>query len=151
MQIFGIDYYKRKAICSGKGATSVLFKIDDTTSGNDFFNWIDTATAGGDVQIDLNKVIPKSIGATEIIYGYSGTDTMPGCDHVCWYVVEAPFTITTAQRDFFVYEQNSSNARGTGQGNDAYTPYFFWYGAFSPDPTSPPSPDPPGMDINADL
>ena len=49
MQIFGIDYYKRKAICSGKGATSVLFKIDDTTSGNDFFNWIDTATAGGDV------------------------------------------------------------------------------------------------------
>ena len=49
MQIFGNDYYKRKAICSGKGATSVLFKIDDTTSGNEFFDFITAAQAGGDV------------------------------------------------------------------------------------------------------
>ena len=49
MQIFGNDYYKRKAICSGKGATSVLFKIDDTASGNEFFDFIDAVKAGGDV------------------------------------------------------------------------------------------------------
>ena len=151
MQIFGNDYYKRHAICSGKGATSVLFKIDDTKPENNFFDWQANATAGGDVYIDLNRVIPKTTGATQIVYGYSGTDTMPGCEAVCWYVVESPFTITTAQRDFFIYQSKASNARTTGLGNDAYTAKFFWYGAFSPEPTPVPAPDPPGKDMNADL
>ena len=119
MQIFGDDFYGRHAICSGQGAVSILFTIDDTTSGSEFFtDWQSAATAGEAVTIDLNKVLPKTTGATNIIYGYSGTDTMPGCGAVCWYVVESPQTITTAQRDFFIYESNASNARTTGLGND---------------------------------
>lgn len=105
MQIFGDDYYTRHQICSGQGAISILFKIDDTTSGSAFFDdWQSAATAKESFTIDLNKVVPKTTGATNIIYGYSGTDTMPDCGPVCWYVIESPQTITTAQRDFFVYE-----------------------------------------------
>ena len=152
MQIFGNDFYSRSAICQDKGATSILFKIDDSGSGSDFFDWIADAQAGNTVTIDLNKVIPKTTGATNIIYGYSGTDTMPGCTPVCWYVLEAPQTITTAQRDFFIYNNQASNARVTGLGSDLYTAKFFWYGAFHPEPTPPPTPPtPPGTAANADL
>ena len=71
MQVFGDDFYGIHQICSGQGAVSILFKIDDTTSGSEFFDdWQSTATAGGSVTIDLNKVLPKTTGATNIIYGY---------------------------------------------------------------------------------
>ena len=60
---------------------------------------------------------------------------MPGCDQVCWYVIESPYPITTAQRDFFVYDSNDSNARRTGLGSSDYTAMFFWYGKDAPEPT----------------
>ena len=66
------------------------------------------------------------------IYGYKGTDTMPGCEGVCWYIIETPLPITTAQRDFFVYENNPSNARSTGLGLDTWTKFFFSYGDQAP-------------------
>ena len=92
MQIFGNDYYDRSVICSGQGAISIFFKVG--TEGNDFFDWQSNATANGTVYIDLNKIIPKTVSATNNIYGYDGTDTMPPCENVCWYVVETPFAIT---------------------------------------------------------
>lgn len=101
MQVFGTDYYDRAVICKGKGAISIFFKVG--TEANNFFDWQSNATAGGDVYIDLNKVIPKTVSATNNIYGYSGTDTMPPCDKVCWYVVESPLGITQEQVDFFKY------------------------------------------------
>ena len=67
---------------------------------------------------------------------------MPECGAVCWYVFEKPYKITTAQRDFFVYESNTSNARDTGVGNTDYTSMFFYYGKDAPQPTpSTPSVD----------
>ena len=54
MQIFGVDLMNRHAICSGKGAISVFFAIDDSSS-NKFFDWQDDALAGEDViHIDLS-------------------------------------------------------------------------------------------------
>lgn len=116
MQIFGTDYYDRSVICSGKAAVSIFFQIDDTST-NTFFDWIANATAGGDVYIDLNRVLPKTTSATNNMYGYDGTDTMPDCGNVCWYAVETPLKMTQAEHDYFVYEQNASNARQTGLGS----------------------------------
>jgi len=79
------------------------------------------------------------IAATDNIYGYPGTDTMPGCDSVCWYALETPYSISQAQLDFFTLTDSGtkydSNARLTGLGSDDYTTKYFWYGAFAPTPT----------------
>ena len=69
------------------------------------------------------------------IYGYKGSDTMPGCEGVCWYIIETPLPITTAQRDFFIYENNPSNARSSGLGYDPIIKFFFSYGDQAPIPT----------------
>ena len=78
---------------------------------------------------------------TSNIYGYSGTDTMPGCENTCWYAIETPLGISQAQVDFFKLTTGGktydSNARVTGLGSDAYTAKFFFYGAFAPTPTDP--------------
>jgi len=147
MQIFGFDYYERSIVCSGKGATSIFFNIDplDPDTGNDFFKWQADATAGlSEVVLDMSKVTPKTTAMTNNIYGYSGTDTMPGCDHVCWYALETPLKISTAQAAFFKLTVDGttydSNARVTGLGSDLYTAKFFWYGAFAPEPTPPVTP-----------
>lgn len=156
MQIFGWDAYNRSVTCEGQGATSVFFKVDpnNTDTGNDFFNWqSDAKTPGNEVQIDLSLVQPKTLSTTDNIYGYDGTDTMPGCGNVCWYVVESPQGISQGQVDFFKLilgeYRYESNARDTGLGSDAQTPMFFWYGPFAPVPhprPDPPSPDPPTAD-----
>jgi len=149
MQIFGWDYYNRHVVCSGKGATSIFFNIDpdDPDTGNDFFNWQTDATAGNDVTLDMSLINSKTTAMTNNIYGYSGTDTMPGCTGVCWYAIETPLKISTAQRDFFRLTVDDktydSNARMTGLGSDAYTAKFFFYGAFSPEPTQPVPSDSP--------
>ena len=39
IQIFGNDKFDTHMICYGKAAVSILFKIDDTTTGSDFFDW----------------------------------------------------------------------------------------------------------------
>ena len=87
----------------------------------------------------MSVVMPKMIAATDNIYGYVGTDTMPGCDNVCWYALETPLSISQEQIDFFklTYESKTydSNARNTGLGSESYTTKYFWYGAFAPIPT----------------
>lgn len=138
MQIFGKDFYDRKVVCSGQtGAVSIFFQIDPEDKDNPFFDWQANATAKGDVYIDLNSILKKTTSATNNIYGYSGTDTMPGCEQVCWYVVESPLKMSQAQHDFFQYKDYTSNARATGQGVSTYTAYYFWYGSFAPTPTPP--------------
>ena len=83
--------------------------------------------------------MPKTIAATDNIYGYSGTDTMPGCSNVCWYAQETPFSISEDQLDFFTFKDGgktyASNARDADLGSEKYTAKFFWYGAFAPTPT----------------
>lgn len=154
MQIFGNDFYSRHVTCfSGVGATSIFFMVDPANPdvGNPFFDWQADATAGNPVTIDLNTALPKTTSATNNIYGYSGTDTMPTCQPVCWYAVETPLGISQAQADFFklTYEEVTypSNARTTGLGVTTYTTYFFWYGAFAPIPT--PIVVPPGAPTEA--
>ena len=134
MQIFGNDKFNNRLICLEKAAVSILFKIDDSSEGSDFFDWQENAAEGKEVRIDLEKLLPMTTQDKNNIYGYSGTDTMPGCEHVCWYVLESAQKITTAQRDFFVYESNASNARNTGFGDTEYTTFFFWYGKSAPQP-----------------
>ena len=59
MQIFGSDVNEASVACSGKGATSVFFKVDpdNPTAGNAFFNWqANAGEPGGDVQLDLGLV-----------------------------------------------------------------------------------------------
>ena len=96
MQIFAKDFYDRKVICTNQvGAVSIFFQIDtEEDKDNPFFDWQANATAGKEVYIDLNSVMKKTTSATNNIYGYVGTDTMPGCAQVCWYVVESPLKMS---------------------------------------------------------
>ena len=111
MQIFGSDLARQSILCNGKGAVSIFFQIDTEEEGNSFFDWQADAAAGRDVSIDLSSILPKTAEVTNNIYGYSGTDTMPGCENVCWYVIETPQTISKAQHDFFKLPGKDSNAR----------------------------------------
>jgi len=60
---------------------------------------------------------------------------MPDCMYVtCFYVVQSPYTITTAQRAFFEYPGQSCNARKAAMGKnpDAYQTVY----NFAPFPVS---------------
>ena len=68
---------------------------------------------------------------------------MPGCENVCWYVVESPLLISQTQLDNLKYPNLASNARDTGLGVTTYTTMYFWYGAFAPPVTPKPTPPTP--------
>jgi len=103
MQIFSNDPYKNKLLCTaGIAAISILFELDDA-SNNPWFDWQANATAGLPVTVDLNSILSKVGGTTNSVSGYSGSDTMPDCGKVCWYIVNQPQQINSTQLNFFMY------------------------------------------------
>lgn len=113
MQIVGYDYYDRHFVCtSGRSIMSLFFNVDDTQPENPFFDWQANATAGLPVNIDLTQLVSKILGVQSDITGFRATDSMPDCGYVtCWYLIVNSYTMTTAQRDFFVYPGQPYNAR----------------------------------------
>jgi hypothetical protein len=96
MQIFSKDFFNYGILCTAHvGAISILFQLDDVSPPNPFFNWQASVTAGQPVTVDINSILNKVGGMTNTVSGYSGTDTMPDCGKVCWYIVNQPQTITT--------------------------------------------------------
>ena len=66
------------------------------------------------MNVDPSILLSQIAGVQTSVTGYSGSDSIPECTlYLCWYVVNQPFTITTAQRDFFVYPNQVSNNRST--------------------------------------
>ena len=109
----------------------------DPSQGHSFFDWQENAKSSGsyEVRVDFSLVLPHDTADKNNIYGYAGTDTMPGCDSVCWYIIETPQVISQAQLDFFKMQDLASNARQIGLGDDTYEAFFFWYGKDAPTPT----------------
>ena len=102
MQIFAADVNHRSLYCQAhKSAISLMFKVDDA-SVNPFFDFIETAKSGSELKVDLDILLTQISGVLNTVSGYLGTDTMPNCDKtLCWYIVNEPYTITTAQLLFF--------------------------------------------------
>ena len=92
-QIFGQEQKNSVFFCeTGKAAISILLNIDDNATENAFWSsWASTDT----FDYDLSQLFGKTIAMNQSMLGYKGSDTMPSCDVVCWYVLVEPMTLTT--------------------------------------------------------
>lgn len=79
-------------------AISLPITIDDSQPDEWFSKWVGKSS----FDLDLSELLDKYSGITKNWLGYLGSDTMPDCDVMCWFVAVEATTIHQSTYDALV-------------------------------------------------